>query len=347
MNNLKLRKVTHVMICLALAMAMFVAMMPCTVAEAVKVQNDPVQVNNDVNRYVKLNKKSVSIEAGDSYMLKLGNVSGKNVKWKSSKKSVATVKNGKVTAKKVGKATIIATYKKKTYKCKVTVVESQSSAVLEQVKKFEKVAKTNNREGFTELFSDTDSDLLSDVSMAYRSMERTYFKDADYGEDDKASFEYLQSNIKVSASKPSIKGDKAVVKLTVTYPNPTASKDRVEAKLKAIDLSKVHPEYGSSVENWCVYDLAYYCKEDSMKGAFKLDAKQYKKDVKSRTAKTTISMCYIKKDGKWLIDPSETLKKDKNATDKLKLVLNGVTVRNSEKAFSDYEKTVPENLWIF
>ena len=94
------------MICLALAMAMFVAMMPCTVAEAVKVQNDPVQVNNDVNRYVKLNKKSVSIEAGDSYMLKLGNVSGKNVKWKSSKKSVATVKNGKVKAVKKGSAKI-------------------------------------------------------------------------------------------------------------------------------------------------------------------------------------------------------------------------------------------------
>ena len=55
----------------------------------------------------KISKKSQTIAVGDSFTLKLKNASGK-VKWSSSNKSVATVKKGKVTAKKKGKCTIYA-----------------------------------------------------------------------------------------------------------------------------------------------------------------------------------------------------------------------------------------------
>ncbi len=43
------------------------------------------------------------------------------VKWKSSDKKVVTVSKGKLKAKKAGKVTVTATYKKKSYTCKVTV----------------------------------------------------------------------------------------------------------------------------------------------------------------------------------------------------------------------------------
>lgn len=70
---------------------------------------------------VKLNKTKMTIYVGSSKTLKVKGASGK-VKWSSNKKSVATVnQNGKVTAKKAGKATITAKVNKKTYQCKVTV----------------------------------------------------------------------------------------------------------------------------------------------------------------------------------------------------------------------------------
>lgn len=71
------------------------------------------------------NKKT--LVAGQTYKLKLKGVSGKaKVKWKTSKKSVVSIakkKGNTVTlkAKKKGTAVVTATYKKKKYKCKITV----------------------------------------------------------------------------------------------------------------------------------------------------------------------------------------------------------------------------------
>lgn len=71
---------------------------------------------------VALSKTSVSLKKGTKYTLKLRNATASKVKWSSSNKSVATVsKNGVVTAKKAGKATVTAKYGSKKYKCNVTV----------------------------------------------------------------------------------------------------------------------------------------------------------------------------------------------------------------------------------
>ena len=75
----------------------------------------------------KLAAKKKTMTIGQTYKLKLKGVSGKaKVKWKTSKKSVVSIakkKGNTVTLKanKKGTAVVTATYKKKKYRCKVTV----------------------------------------------------------------------------------------------------------------------------------------------------------------------------------------------------------------------------------
>lgn len=74
----------------------------------------------------KLSAKTKAMYVGKTAVITLKNA-GK-VKWKTSKKSVVKItkqQKNKVTIKaiKAGKATITATYKKKTYKCRITVKE--------------------------------------------------------------------------------------------------------------------------------------------------------------------------------------------------------------------------------
>ncbi len=86
---------------------------------------------------VKLNKTKATLTVGKSITLKLKQGS-KTLKatFISSNKKIATVakKTGKVTAKKKGTATITATYKKKKYKCKITVKAKPKPTVKPTVK---------------------------------------------------------------------------------------------------------------------------------------------------------------------------------------------------------------------
>lgn len=80
---------------------------------------------------VKLTSTKVTMKVGQTKTLKVTGTT-KKVTWKTSDKSVATVsKAGKITAKKVGKATITATVNSKNYTCKVTVVEKELKASFE------------------------------------------------------------------------------------------------------------------------------------------------------------------------------------------------------------------------
>ncbi|MCR5324596.1 MAG: leucine-rich repeat protein [Lachnospiraceae bacterium] len=69
---------------------------------------------------VKLSVSKKKMYVSKTFTLTLKNAKGE-ITWKSSKPSVAIVKDGVITALKAGKTTITAKYKKKTYKCKVTV----------------------------------------------------------------------------------------------------------------------------------------------------------------------------------------------------------------------------------
>lgn len=78
-----------------------------------------------------LNYTEKMITVDQTFNLKISSKK-KNISWTSSKPSVATVsKSGKVKGKSQGTATITATIGKKTYKCKVYVASSTSSALYE------------------------------------------------------------------------------------------------------------------------------------------------------------------------------------------------------------------------
>ncbi len=69
----------------------------------------------------KISKKKATLTRGETLKLKIAGKKG-TVRWSSSRKSVASVsKNGKVTAKKKGSATITAEIGKKKYTCRIKV----------------------------------------------------------------------------------------------------------------------------------------------------------------------------------------------------------------------------------
>ena len=77
---------------------------------------------------VKLNKKSISVQVGQSVKLKLKKAKGK-VTWKSTNRSIVAVsKKGTVLAKKAGKCKVIATYNTRKYICNVKVRKGDSMA---------------------------------------------------------------------------------------------------------------------------------------------------------------------------------------------------------------------------
>lgn len=70
---------------------------------------------------IKINAKKKTLNVKQTYTLKISGTK-KKVKWSSSNKKVATVSSkGKVTAKKVGTATITAKVGNKKYSCKIVV----------------------------------------------------------------------------------------------------------------------------------------------------------------------------------------------------------------------------------
>jgi len=72
----------------------------------------------------KLSKTTLTLKAGKSSTLKVSGLVGRKVTWSSSDKMIATVEDGKVTAKKAGKCVIKARVKDgKTLECEVTVTK--------------------------------------------------------------------------------------------------------------------------------------------------------------------------------------------------------------------------------
>ena len=101
-----------------------------------------------------LNKKSVTMDFGKTVTLKVKGTKQK-AKWSSSDEAVVTVaKNGKLTAKGEGKATVYAKVAGKKLKCKVTVRAlsqywTKDSAVAEELRDYvAKVTNAKDKENF-------------------------------------------------------------------------------------------------------------------------------------------------------------------------------------------------------
>ena len=116
-----------------------------TVSDTVPVITNPVTV--EAASSIKLSKTKLTMGLGDAYTLKLAGA--KNPVWKSSNSKIAVVKNGKVIARKTGKAAITATYKGKSYKCTVLVkspkISSAKFSMTVGTKKQVRVLNTINR----------------------------------------------------------------------------------------------------------------------------------------------------------------------------------------------------------
>lgn len=80
-------------------------------------------VNSSAYGYNEISNTSIILTKGESKKIKLLWSEDSTIKWFTSNKKVATVKNGKITAKEKGKATITAKVEDRNYKCKVTVEE--------------------------------------------------------------------------------------------------------------------------------------------------------------------------------------------------------------------------------
>lgn len=92
------------------------------------VTSTPKPTQVPTNKNTKISSKKATLYVGAIVQLELLDANG-TVEWSSSKKSVATVKNGVVVGIKKGKATITATDSGtgKKYKCKVTVKNTSIS----------------------------------------------------------------------------------------------------------------------------------------------------------------------------------------------------------------------------
>ena len=106
------KKLISSLLCLAMAFAIVGTIAPAGVEAA----------------SVKLNRKKATIYVGDTYQLTLKGAKG-DIAWKTSKKAVATVKDGTVTAKKAGKATISAKYNGKTYNINIPAQSATDAAL--------------------------------------------------------------------------------------------------------------------------------------------------------------------------------------------------------------------------
>ena len=248
------------------------------------VKTSPV----DAATKVKLSAKKKTIYIGEKFQLELEGAKG-DVKWSTSKKKIATVKDGVVTAVKNGKTTITAKdlTTKKSYKCKITVKKNaisnktlslkggesagltlKGNTVAEWKSSNESIATVNN--GTVTALKKGKATITATVGSKEYTCKVTVTEDAATsdepieltlwsleGEDGNAPDSYMQ----------------AIEELKASYPNVTVNvktfemeeyKLKIKAAAKANELPDIFYTWSGSFLGDLVNTDAVYCLEDVM-----------------------------------------------------------------------------------
>ncbi len=101
----------------------FIVLLACTLCFSLVGCSD----NKSDEYNLSINYTSFTMEVNESVYLKATSNSDEPVNWQTSNFALASVANGKVTAKKVGTVTITATQGNATATCTVTILQSSMS----------------------------------------------------------------------------------------------------------------------------------------------------------------------------------------------------------------------------
>lgn len=167
-----------------------------------------------------ITNETYSIDAGQSFTLKLNGIKAKKVKWSSSNKSVATVnKKGVVKGIKKGKATITGKYKGLKFKINVNVFNASDNMYSADKANFKykesKITEINGEKYFVITFVFTNN---NNKGLCFNDLyeDEAYKNDIKYELDD---FEDVMTKIKNGKS------------IDVTYMYKVKSKDKIEFSL--------------------------------------------------------------------------------------------------------------------
>ena len=113
-------KVMKKLLCLVMVAVMMIALIPGNVEAKSRVALNKKKVTLTITNKNKKPKTTLKVKG-------VSKKAAKKAKWYTSNKKVVTVKKGKVTAKKAGKAVITCKIRSKKYKCRVTVKDKRKT----------------------------------------------------------------------------------------------------------------------------------------------------------------------------------------------------------------------------
>ena len=147
---------------------------------------------------IKLSEKEVELRQGDTEELSV-KVAGKEteVKWKSSNEKVATVKDGKIEAKREGTCTISASANGATAECKIIVSnKEEQKTITDLANKYKSGNITNKKESTTK-----KSDSTTTTTTKSKFHTHVYCKTGKYFNTSKEAIAYYQEQEKTWKTK--------------------------------------------------------------------------------------------------------------------------------------------------
>lgn len=233
---------------------------------------------------------------GDKFILTTSNIRAGLLSWSSSDHKIATVKNGKVSAKKKGKVTIRAKYGDTTLSCKVTVLNpSFSTKYCSLTKGFTFTSDINGSEGKKILWSTSNAKIatvnkkgiitgknignctISAKIAGITTKCKIYVMPNIYTVDKKAKLsQYSQGTIHYQLQKAYFDGDNLIIKVKFF--------NRTDNTYKRLSYMSFHLSYGNKIYlSKTAYNKRFILKPHSAKTlTFSFSGKKIKKTTDLR-----------------------------------------------------------------